>query len=345
MTVPPAGRRPTLADVAAAAGVSVALVSIVMRDVPGAGAATRERVRRVADEIGYRPDAGARRLRSARSRLLGVVFEVEQPFHADLVGGLYQAAERRGYDLTLSAVTGRRPEERAVEDLLHDRCEGLVLLGSRVTAVRLSDLGARIPLVSVARAVRSAGVDVVRTADAEGLRDAVDHLVALGHRRIAHVDGGRAAGAAERRRGYADAMSAHGLAAEMLVLPGGLGAQEGEAAGRALLAQRPRPTAVAVFNDRCAFGLLDALRRAGVDVPGQISVVGFDDSSLARLSAVDLTSVAQDTDRLADLAVDRLADRLDGPAEAPRPGPREQVVAPRLVVRGSTAPPPPVADG
>ncbi|TKV61789.1 LacI family transcriptional regulator [Nakamurella flava] len=339
MTVPPAGRRPTLADVAAAAGVSVALVSIVMRDAPGAGAATRERVRRVADEIGYRPDAGARRLRSARSRLLGVVFEVEQPFHADLVGGLYQAAERRGYDLTLSAVTGRRSEERAVDDLLRDRCEGLVLLGSRATTARLADLGAQIPLVSVARAVRSAEVDVVRTADAEGLRDAVDHLVALGHRRIAHADGGRAAGAADRRRGYAEAMAAHGLTDHLVLLPGGLGAQDGEEAGRALLALRPRPTAVAVFNDRCAFGLLDALRRAGVDVPGEISVVGFDDSSLARLSAVDLSSVAQDTDRLADLAVDRLADRLDGDPDGARPGPREQVVAPRLVVRSSTAPP------
>lgn len=341
MTVPPAGRRPTLADVAAAAGVSVALVSIVLRDAPGAGAATRERVRRVAEEIGYRPDAGARRLRSARSRLLGVVFEVEQPFHADLVGGLYQAAERRGYDLTLSAVTARRPEDRAVESLLQDRCEGLVLLGSRAATARLTGLGARIPLVSVARAVRSAEVDVVRTADAQGLRAAVDHLAGLGHRRIAHVDGGRAAGAADRRRGYLEAIADHGLAGESVVLAGGLGAADGEAAGRALLDLRPRPTAVAVFNDRCAFGLLDAVRRAGVDVPGEISVVGFDDSSLARLSAVDLTSVAQDSDRLADLAVDRLADRLDGPADAPRPGPREQIVAPHLVVRSSTAPPPP----
>ena len=94
-----AGRRPTLADVAARAGVSVALVSIVMRDVPGASTATRDRVRRAAEELGYRPDSRARLLRSTRSRLLGVVFAVQQPFHGDLISGLYTAADAADYEL------------------------------------------------------------------------------------------------------------------------------------------------------------------------------------------------------------------------------------------------------
>ncbi|WP_222264289.1 LacI family DNA-binding transcriptional regulator [Modestobacter marinus] len=106
-------RRPTLADVAARAGVSTALVSIVLRDVPGASAATRERVRQVAAEIGDRPDSRARLLRSSRSRLLGVVFGVQHAFHGDLVSGLYAAAERVGYELALSAVTPGRDERRA----------------------------------------------------------------------------------------------------------------------------------------------------------------------------------------------------------------------------------------
>lgn len=101
-------KRTTLADVAAEAGVSVALVSIVMRGAPGAGAATRERVREVAHRLGYQPDSRARLLRSGRSRLLGVVFDVRHPFHFDLLTGLYAAAERAGYQLTLSAVTARR---------------------------------------------------------------------------------------------------------------------------------------------------------------------------------------------------------------------------------------------
>src|SRR5690242_14172875 len=127
-------RRPTLADVAARAGVSTALVSIVMREAPEPGAATRERVLAVADEIGYRPDVRARLLRRSRSRLLGVVFGVQHDSHGDLVGGLYTAAERVGYELALRAVTPARDEQRALGGLLQDRCEALVLLGPQAPA-------------------------------------------------------------------------------------------------------------------------------------------------------------------------------------------------------------------
>src|SRR3954454_17398762 len=107
------GRRPTLADVAAHAGVSVPLVSIVMRDAPGASARTREGVRRSAEDLAYRPDSRARLLRSARSRLIGVVFAVQQPFHGYLVSGLYTAADNADYELALSAVAPGRDERRA----------------------------------------------------------------------------------------------------------------------------------------------------------------------------------------------------------------------------------------
>ena len=325
-------RRPTLADVAARAGVSTALVSIVMRGVPGASDATRELVRRVADELGYRPDLRARLLRRARSRLLGVVFGVQHAFHGDLVSGLYDAAEQAGYELALSAVTPGRDEQRAVDGLLRDRCEALVLLGPSSPTAHLADLATHLPVVVVARSVRSAAVDVVRTADDEGMHLAVDHLVALGHRDVVHVDGGRAPGAAERRRGYREAVRRHGLTPR--VLPGGLTEDDGAAAARTLLAGS-LPGAVTVFNDRCALGLLDVLRPAGRTVPGDVSVVGYDDSRIARLSSVDLTSVAQDVGQLSTLAVRRALDRLEGtPVEQ-----RELVVPPRLVVRSTTAPP------
>jgi DNA-binding LacI/PurR family transcriptional regulator len=325
-------RRPTLADVAARAGVSTALVSIVVRDAPGASAATRERVRRAADEIGYRPDSRARLLRSSRSRLLGVVFGVQEAFHGELVSGLYAAAERAGYEVALSAVTPARDEQRAVDSLLQDRCEALVLLGPSSPTATLADLAARLPVVVVARPVRSTTVDVVRSADDEGMRLAVDHLVALGHRDVVHVDGGRAPGAAERRRGYREAVQGHGLPAR--VVDGGLTEDDGAAAARRLL-DGPLPGAVTVFNDRCALGVVDVLRRAGRTVPGEVSVVGYDDSRIARLSSVDLTSVAQDVDQLTTLAVGRALARLDGtPVDR-----RELVVPPRLVVRSSTAPP------
>ena len=154
-------------------------------------------------------------------------------------------------------------------------------------------------MVVVARAVRHRTVDVVRTADDEGLHQAVDHLVAVGHRRIAHIDGGRAPGAADRRRGYRQAMRRHGLDTEAHILPGGLTEDDGAAAAHALLDTHAgrRPTAVTVFNDRCATGVLDVLHRAGLTVPGDISVIGYDDSRLARLSHVDLTTVAKTSNR------------------------------------------------
>ena len=117
-------RRPTLNDVAERAGVSRALVSIVMRDAPGASEQTRERVRRVADELGYRPDPRARRLREHHTKLLGVTFVAGQEFHADLVDGVYVAAEGLGYDVVLSGVTPHRDERRALRTLVDDRCDG-----------------------------------------------------------------------------------------------------------------------------------------------------------------------------------------------------------------------------
>jgi DNA-binding LacI/PurR family transcriptional regulator len=329
-------RRPTLADVAARAGVSTALVSIVIRGVPGASAESRQRVLRAADELGYRPDTRARLLRSSRSRLLGVVFGVQHAFHGDLVSGLYQAADRIGYELALSAVTPARDEPRAVRSLLQDRCEAVILLGPQAPTSDLADLAARLPVVVVARAVRHRAVDVVRTADDVGLHQAVDHLVGIGHRRIAQVDGGRAPGAAERRRGYRQAMRRHGLDAGARILPGGLTEDDGAAAARTVLdtPAAQRPTAVTVFNDRCATGVLDVLHRGGLTVPGDISVVGYDDSRLARLSHVNLTTVAQDAEQMTTLAVTRAVDRLNGtPVDH-----RELVIPPRLVVRGTTAP-------
>ena len=327
-------RRATLTDVARRAGVSKSLVSLVMRDEPGASAETRRRVLDVAAELGYQPDSRARLLRSGRSRLLGVVFGIQHPFHADLVTGLYSAARETGYELALSAVTAERGESEAITGLLQDRCEALILLGPQSSTASLVRLASRLPVVALARPVRDAAVDVIRSADADGLALAVDHLVRLGHRAIAHIDGGRAPGAADRRRGYREAMRRHGLTAEVRIVPGGLTESDGATAARTLLGDPP--TAVTVFNDRCATGVLDVVSRAGVAVPGKLSVVGYDDSSLARLAHVDLTTIAQDVAVLTRLAAARAIARVQGePVDR-----REVVVPPHLVIRGTTAPPP-----
>ena len=328
-------RRPTLADVAERASVSTALVSIVMRGVPGASPASRERILKVAAELGYVPDSRARVLRQGRSQLLGVMFGVRQLFHTDVVEGIYAAAEAAGYDVVLSAVTDNRPESRAVETLQADRCEALLLIGPQSTKTWLTDLAGRLPVIVIARSIRDLRIDSVCTADARGIGLAVDHLVELGHTRIVHVDGGTAPGADQRRRGYRAAMRRHGLSA--VAVPGGLAETHGAEATARLLAEGDLPTAILAYNDRCATGVLDTLYRADVRVPAEVSVVGFDDTHLAGLSHIDLTTVRQDASLMARLAVERAVARLEGP-DADRT-PRECVVAPALVVRGTTRPP------
>ncbi|MFC7327286.1 LacI family DNA-binding transcriptional regulator [Marinactinospora rubrisoli] len=329
-----------MADVAAKAGVSRALVSVVFRNQPGASGATRDRVLRVADEIGYRPDSAARLLARGRSRTLGVLFSAHQTFHADLVEGIYPEAERLGYDVLLSATVQGRGERKAVEALLAHRCEGVILLGPDTDLAELGALGERTVAVSVGRPMPGARVDSVHTAEGKGVRQAMDHLAELGHRRIVHVDGGRGPGSAARRRAYRAAMRRHGLESELRVIPGRHTEESGIETGRLLLAERERglrlPTAVLAGNDRCALGLLMALTRGGVEVPRDMSVVGYDDSHLSHLMPVGLTTVRQDARLMAERAVRFAVERLEDP-ELP---PREAVLDPKLVVRGTSGPVP-----
>lgn len=328
-------RRPTLTDLAAAAGVSVALASIVMREAPGASEATRTRVKAVADELGYRPDQRAKLLRQGRSRLVGVTFEVRQAFHGDLIEGIYAAAEPAGYGVLLSGIAPGRSEARAIAALQDDRCEALILLGPRSPTGRLADIARRQPLVVVARAVRSAAVDCVRVDDVVGMDLAVSHLLELGHRGIAYLDGGGAPGGRERRRGFDLAVARHGLT-RAVILPGGPGEEDGAVAAARLLPRIGEITAAIGFNDRCATGLLDTFVRAGVPVPQAFSIVGYDDSRLSRISYVDLTTVGQDPAELARRSVDRVLARLDRGATDRQ----DHLVPPILQVRGTSGPAP-----
>jgi DNA-binding LacI/PurR family transcriptional regulator len=328
--------RVTMEDVAKRAGVSRALVSIVFRGAPGASEATRERVLAAARELDYRPDTRASRLGRSRTRTLGVVFSVDHAFHGDLLESLYVEAESARYELVLSGVTCQRPEGQAVETLLAERCEGLLLLGSDLPATRLSQLAERVPVVSVLRPVKARGVDVVRTDDAAGMCQVVEHLVGLGHERIALLDGGRAAGAAQRRLGFRAAHRRLLPHAPEVLIAGGLTEREGASAADAYLQlSEARPTAVAAFNDRCALGYLDVVRQAGLAVPEDVSVVGFDDIRQAAYAHVGLTTVHQDARQLGAQALERLTARLD----AGDTDPREVVIPPTLVVRHSTRPP------
>lgn len=326
-------RRPRLEDVAARVGVSTASVSLVLRGVAGPSERTRRRVLKAAADLGYQVDRTASMLASRRTRLLGVMVDIHSPFHAELVEHLHTAAEDVGYDLVLSTQTRTRDEHTAVETLLAFRSEALILLGPTAPADTLAALDRKAPVIAVGRRIADADLDVVRTADEDGVGQIVDHLVSLGHRAITYVDGGRGVIATDRRRGYRAAMRRHGLDAHIGILRGDNTEAAGERAARHLIDGGGLPTAVVAFNDQAAIGVLAALSRAGVDVPGEVSVVGYDDDALSRLSCFNLTTVSQSAREQARHAVTAAVERLDqGRTES-----REVVLTPRLVLRGTTA--------
>lgn len=328
-------RRPTMDDVARRAGVSRTLVSFVLDGKPGASEKTRERVLAVADEIGYRPDSAARSLARGRSRTLGVLLDIRQLFEAELVTGIYPAAEGIGYEVLLSANLSDRAESVPVEALLSHRCEGLILLGPKSDPDYFKTLAQRVPVVVVGRRLApTPGLATVRTDDAKGIGQAVNYLYDIGHRDIHHVDGGTDPGSADRRRAYRAAMRRHGLSAYAKVIPGAHNEAAGADAARAMLADRGLPTAVLAGNDRCALGLLDVFTRAGVDVPGDLSLIGYDDSHLSDNPRIDLTTVHQDADALAGHAVRMAVGLLEGNLDRNR----DVVLEPVLMVRGTTAP-------
>jgi DNA-binding LacI/PurR family transcriptional regulator len=330
--------QPTIHDVAARAGVSKSLVSLVMHDSPSVSEGKRRAVLAAAAELDYRPNAVARSLVQRRTRVLGVMLsDLHNTFFADVLDGVAGRAGERGYKAMLN--TGNRAasgEAAAIETLLELRSDGLILAGPRLDAARIAEAAKSVPVVLVARTMAGNAVDCVSNDDPAGAALAVDHLVALGHRRIAHIDGGSGAGAQPRKQGYTRTMRRHGLGDQVRTVRGDY-TEEGGAKGVAsLLASGPRPTAVFAANDLSALGALDALTRSGLRVPDDISLVGYDNTSLAALRHIDLSTIDQPREAMGRTAVDLLLERL----ERGRAIPRRVVMAPALVVRGTTAPPP-----
>jgi DNA-binding LacI/PurR family transcriptional regulator len=329
-------QRPTMEDVAARAGVSRALVSLVMRNSPKVSEHRREAVRRAADELGYQPHVMARSLASRTSAVLAVmVSDLRNAFFADVVEALDAAAAAAGFSLILNT-GGRSParERTALRNLLSFRPAGLVLLSPVLPASAIEEAAAQSPVVLVSRASRLSTVDTVNDDGESGAALAVEHLAGLGHRDIAHLDGGVAAGAAARRRGYLAAMRVHGL--EPLVVRSEHTDAAGEKAVRELLALgREMPTALLAGNDFNAIGAISGLEEAGLRVPEDVSVVGYDNSSLAALRHLSLTTIDQPRTEMGRLAVDALLERVRGERDRPV----RHLLCPSLVVRSTTAAP------
>jgi DNA-binding LacI/PurR family transcriptional regulator len=331
--------KPTITDVARRAGVSKSLVSLVMRGADHVSPGRRQAVHKAAAELGYRPNAMARSLVQRRTHLVGVmVSDLHNPFFADVVAGIQDQAARAGYKVLVN--TGNRAaahEADAVETLLQLRADGIILAAPVLDEEVILRASREVPIVLVGREARAPSIDVVTNDDRAGAEVAVEHCVSLGHRRIAHIDGGQGAGAQARRRGYEAAMRRLGLASFILVVRGTFTEEGGHSGGLALLAQSPPPTAIIAANDLAAIGALNAIEESGRKVPDDVSLVGYDNTSLASLRHISLTTIHQPRLEMGKLSVDTLLERVD----EGRTQTRRVVLSPRLVVRASTAPPRP----
>ncbi len=325
-------------DVAREAGVSRALVSLVMREQPNVSDDRRARVRSAAQRLGYRPNAMARSLASRRTRTVGVVLDdLRNPFFAEIAGGVEELASELGYQLLLGA-GGRlaRRERAALATLLEYRVDGVILVSPRMRTGDIAAAAAEVPVVMVGRQVRGVDADFVLIDEMHGTELVLDHLVGLGHERIAHVDGGTGAGGPQRRAGYLRGMRARRLGSHSRVIGGDFTEEAGTNAARQLLAEGELPTAVFAANDMVAAGLLGGFDRAGIQFPEQVSIVGYDNISIAHLAHVSLTTVDQPRTEMGRLALELLLDRIDNR----RPNVVRQL-EPTLVVRSTTGPPRP----
>ena len=328
---------PTILDVAAEAGVSKSLVSLVMRGSDRVSSNSRNAVLDAAKKLGYRPNAAARTMVRKRSLVVGVmVSDLHNPFYAEVIDGIYAAVIGAGYQVILT--TGNRAQEKeslAVATLLEMRVDGLILTSPVMGGEAAIEPSRIVPTVIIGQATRAKGFDSVTNDDRHGSEMVVDHLVELGHRHIAHIDGGAHGGARSRRTGYVKAMRRHGLENEIQAVRGSFTEEGGRSGILQLLSGPVLPSAVFVANDLAAIGVLRVLDAEGLSVPGDISVVGYDNTTLAVSRRLGLTTVDQPRFDMGRVGAELVFQRLvQGRVTA-----RNVVLEPKLVVRESTGPP------
>lgn len=328
----------TIRDVARRAGVSISTVSRVLNDTGSVRKDKRQAVLRASRALGYLPNPAARSLLGKRTGGLGVLLPyVSGEFFAELLDGLDAAAQERERFLVVST-SHRHPHEfSAAIRAMDKRVDGLVIMAPELDRRDLEPIiGASCPTSLINTYVEDVAADVFNFDNYGGAYALTQHLLRAGHRRIALIHGAPGAGdARERARGYRAAMDDAGVRdTAALEFEGDYTPAAGFAATEAILAMDPRPTAIVAANDYCAAGALSALAGAGVGVPTEMAVTGFDDVPSARYTVPPLTTVRAPIRDLGYRSIKRLVERLAGRAD---PGVFEDEVAPvELVVRAST---------
>jgi len=333
--------RVTIADVASHASVSTAAVSKVLRNAYGVSPAMQARVRQAIAELGYRPHAAARGMRGQTYTIGVMIPDVRNPFFPELIEGISDHLAGTEYQALLGP-GGSDPgsQARITEAMIDRRMDGLIMIAPIAPQKRLEETARTIPTVVIGRHGRSAEYDAVVDDDLMGAGLITDHLVDLGHRRIAHIehkDPGRGIPTTMpqtvRAEGYRQAMARRGLAAD--VVASTYSEEGGYTAARELLSRPVRPTAIFAGADVAAIGVLNAAAEAGLRVPEDISVAGYDDTAIAALQPISLTTVDQDGHLMGANAARLLLERIEGKRQRSV----QLSFAPTLVPRRSTAPP------
>ena len=334
----PKGRAPSMRDVARIAGVSHQTVSRVINHHPSIRESTKQRVLAVMDELQYRPNRAARALVTSRSNTIGVLAASAASLYgpASSISAIEDAARDAGYYVTVAHLGSLDHEDivAAIDHLMAQAVEGVVVVAPQAPVLEaISAVSIGVPYVTMQTAGVLEGHEL-SVDQIAGARKATRHLIDLGHRRIVHLAGPQDwLEARARMKGFFDELDSAGLARTEAVL-GDWTADFGYAAGRELLADRG-VTAVFSSNDQMALGVLHAIRDAGLEVPGDISVVGFDDIPEAAHFWPPLTTVRQDFGELGRRCIALLLADIDGVTS-----PVGEVVQPQLIVRASTAHPP-----
>ncbi|MFF1830070.1 LacI family DNA-binding transcriptional regulator [Paenarthrobacter sp. NPDC058040] len=335
-------KRATISDVAEHAGVSRAAVSKVLRNAYGVSPAMKSKVEESMAALNYRPLALARGMRG-NSYTLGVfLVDLSNTFFSVLVEGVRDVAEELGYQVLIGqARHGLEAQKKLIEAMVDRRMDGLLLIAPFGPNEELERLGSTIPVVVLGRHGPAKHFDTVASDDIAGSALIIDHLVSLGHQRIsmlANTQPESEPGMPQtvRRRGYDLAMEKHGLTEWIDHVPGRWGYESGLEAGRSI-AGRPvseRPTALHGGADIAALGAFTSLFDAGISIPGDISMVGYDNVPAASLPPIGLTTVDQSGVQMGRQAAELLLSRIEGRSES-----EHILVPPRLIVRKTTAPP------
>lgn len=325
---------PTLAEVAKVAGVSLMTASRAINNRPGVSPEKREDILRIADEMGYVVNRAAQKLSGARTRIIGVVAELHTPFTSDLLLGMGAVARAANYEMLVYSLPDRdRRPPGSIIDLLRQIADGVIVILPYESDYLETMATAHVPVVTIEQGTASVFPSV--TADNyQGGCAALQHLIELGHRRIGFITGNdRLTSARDRRRAYRDILAQARLPYDpALEVQGDFSRKSGFEAAKQLLALDERPTAIFAANDMSAYGAIAAIREAGLSVPGDISVVGFDDIPIAAQLHPQLTTIRQPLQQMARAAVNLLLALVAG-----LDAPSEQIVLPtQLIVREST---------